>query len=141
MRKIEKIILHCSATEAHRDVGAKEIDRWHKGRGWRGIGYHYAVRIDGRVETGRAESEIGAHCAGYNATSIGVCYIGGLKNGKPRDTRNDRQKTALRRLVSELLSRYPDATVHGHREFAKKDCPCFDVAKEYCDSPGGGTSR
>lgn len=133
MRKIERIIIHCSATEAGRDVSAGEIDRWHRGRGWRGIGYHYVVRLDGRVEQGRAEAQIGAHCAGYNSTSIGVCYVGGMCGGKPADTRTYEQRIALRRLIAELRSRYPGATVHGHREFAAKECPCFDASAEYAE--------
>lgn len=136
MRSIEKIILHCSATVQGRDFGSKDIDRWHRARGFRCIGYHYVVRLDGSVERGRGEQEIGAHCLGQNAHSLGVCYIGGLApDGKtPRDTRTPEQKRALTRLLRELKRRYPAATLHGHREFAAKACPCFDVKKEY----GGG---
>lgn len=136
MRSIEKIILHCSATVQGRDFGSKDIDRWHRARGFRCIGYHYVVRLDGSVERGRGEQEIGAHCLGQNAHSLGVCYIGGLaSDGKtPRDTRTPEQKRALTGLLRELKGRYPSATLHGHREFAAKACPCFDVKKEY----GGG---
>lgn len=133
MRSIEKIILHCSATVHGRDFGSKDIDRWHRARGFRCIGYHYVVRLDGSVERGRGEQEIGAHCLGQNAHSLGVCYIGGLaSDGKtPRDTRTPEQKRALTGLLRELKGRYPAATLHGHREFAAKACPCFDVKKEY----------
>lgn len=133
MRKITKIIIHCSATAAGRDFTAADIDRWHRARGFNGIGYHYVVRLDGRVESGRPESRQGAHCLGQNSNSIGVCYIGGLKaDGKtPCDTRTPEQKQALLKLVRELKSRYPGVTVHGHMEFAAKACPCFDAAREY----------
>lgn len=131
--KVEKIIIHCSATPEGRDVSAAEICRWHKARGFRTIGYHYVVRLDGRVEKGRPEDEIGAHCLGQNARSIGVCYVGGIDSGslQPKDTRTAAQRTALRRLVKELRERYPGATVHGHNEFAAKVCPCFNVRKEF----------
>lgn len=128
--KVEKIIIHCSATPEGRDVTAKEIDRWHRARGFRCIGYHFVVRLDGSVERGRPENEIGAHCLGENARSIGVCYIGGIDRDtlKPKDTRTPAQRIALRKLVRQLEVRHPGATVHGHREFAAKACPCFDIS-------------
>jgi len=133
MRKIDEIIVHCSATPRGRKVTAKDIDRWHRERGFRCIGYHYVIGIDGEVERGRAESEIGAHCRGHNARSIGVCYVGGLSgDGKVAlDTRTDAQRVALTELLMELRERYPGARVYGHRDFAAKECPCFDVHKEF----------
>lgn len=132
MRKIDKIIVHCTATPEGRDVTVEEITRWHRARGFRTIGYHYLVRLDGTICPGRPENEIGAHCKGKNARSVGICYAGGLaSDGKtPKDTRTAAQRASLRRLVAELRERYPGATVHGHREFAAKACPCFDVATE-----------
>lgn len=129
MRKIDKVIIHCTATPEGREVTVKEIDMWHRARGFRKIGYHYVVHLDGRVEEGRPVREIGAHCKGENAHSIGVCYVGGLERGtlKPKDTRTGAQRFALRRLVEDLKGEYPGITVHGHREYAAKSCPCFDV--------------
>lgn len=129
MRKIRKIIVHCSATAEGMDFGAADIDRWHRERGFEMIGYHYVVRLDGRVETGRPEGRVGAHCLGHNSDSIGVCYIGGLtRDGRPADTRTAAQRRALKALCAELQVRYPGATLHGHREFAAKACPCFDIS-------------
>lgn len=74
---------------------------------------------------------VGARCKGHNAHSIGICYIGGLSpNGRAKDTRTPEQKDSLWALVQALLKQFPNATVHGHREFANKDCPCFDVKEE-----------
>jgi N-acetylmuramoyl-L-alanine amidase len=138
-RKISEIIVHCSATPAGRDVSAADINVWHKQRGFACIGYHYVVRLDGTVERGRDESRVGAHCLGHNAGSIGVCYVGGCDaKMKPLDTRTDAQKQALVSLLTELLSRYPGATVHGHRDFAAKACPCFDASVEYANLGKGG---
>ena len=132
MRRIDEIIIHCTATIEGKDFRAKDIDKWHKQRGWKGIGYHYVVDLDGTIEKGRPESEIGAHTVGHNRYSIGVVHVGGLdKNGKPKDTRTEEQKEALLEILRQLLSKYPKATIHGHNEFAKKACPCFDVQKEY----------
>ncbi len=130
MRKITKIIVHCTATPEGRAVSVAQVDAWHKERGFRCIGYHYLVGLDGTVTAGRPEQEMGAHCLGHNYESIGVCYVGGLDRvtGKPKDTRTAAQRPALRRLVEQLRDRYPGATVHGHREFAAKACPCFDIA-------------
>lgn len=141
-RKITEIIVHCSATPAGRDVTASEIDRWHRARGFAEIGYHYVVRLDGTIEQGRAESKIGAHCLGHNANSIGVCYIGGVAADckTPVDTRTAEQKTALISLLSALKSRYPNATIHSHRDFAAKACPSFDATAEYAHISKGGNN-
>lgn len=132
MRKIDKIILHCAATKEGQHFTVEDIDCWHKQRGFNKIGYHFVIYLDGSVHKGRDIAEIGAHCLGQNANSIGICYIGGLDaNGKPKDTRTDAQKAALSCLVEALLKQYPSVTIHGHNEFANKVCPCFDVKKEF----------
>lgn len=132
MRKIDKIIIHCSATPEGRHVTVQDIDGWHKDKGWAGIGYHWVIYLDGTIHKGRSEEIAGAHTSGHNANSIGVVYIGGVDEMmRPKDTRTPTQKIALRKLVSELLVRYPGATVHGHNEFAAKACPSFDVQKEF----------
>lgn len=135
MRKINEIIVHCTATAEGKDFKAADIDRWHKAKGWNGIGYHHVVDLDGTVEPGRPESEVGAHCLKHNKNSIGVVYVGGLaSDGKtPKDTRTPQQKAALVKLLTELKRRYPNATIHGHRDFAAKACPSFDATKEYKD--------
>ena len=132
MRKIDKIIIHCSATPEGKPFTVADIDRWHRDRGWQGIGYHYVVYLDGSIYKGRSEEIIGAHCSGQNAHSIGICYIGGLDaSGKAKDTRTPAQRKALHELVSDLKTRYPAATIHEHNEFANKDCPCFNVKNEF----------
>lgn len=134
MRKINEIIIHCSATKPSVDIGVKEIKNWHvNNNGWADIGYHYVVRLNGYIEHGRAEWRQGAHCLGHNKHSIGICYVGGLnQNGQPSDTRTGAQKRALLQLLKELEQKYR-CEIHGHGEFAKKDCPCFDAYNEYKD--------
>lgn len=131
MRTINKIILHCTATIEGKDYRAKDIDRWHKARGWKGIGYHYVIDLDGTVEKGRKDSEIGAHCSGQNAHSIGVVYVGGLAtDGKTaKDTRTKEQKAALITLVKKLLKQYNLTinNVYCHNQFANKACPSFSI--------------
>ena len=133
MRKIDKIIIHCTATAEGKDFHVKDVDKWHKARGWKGIGYHYLITLDGTIEKGRGENEIGAHTTGQNKNSIGICYVGGLaKDGKtPKDTRTEAQKKALLELLIALIIKYPQAKIYGHRDFANKACPSFDARKEY----------
>jgi N-acetylmuramoyl-L-alanine amidase len=133
MRKINEIIVHCSATPAGKPYTVEDIDKWHRQRGFDGIGYHFVVYLDGSVHKGRSLEKVGAHCLGHNKNSIGVCYVGGLTaDGKMvNDTRTLAQKLSLQRLLAELKAQFPDAEIHGHRDFAAKACPSFDATKEY----------
>ena len=131
MNKPTKIIIHCSATQEGKNFKAKDIDQWHKQRGFKKIGYHYVIDLDGTVENGRDEAENGAHTVGHNTSSIGICYIGGLaKDGKtPKDTRTEEQKKSLIDLIHQLLMKY-NLTIddlYGHNNFANKACPSFDI--------------
>lgn len=128
-RKINRIILHCTATPPGMDVTAAMVRQWHiHDRGFADIGYHFLVRLDGTVEEGRPLDKIGAHCLGHNTGSIGICYAGGVdKDGKtPMDTRTPSQKQALRSLVEFYRQKY-GCNVHGHYEFAAKECPSFKI--------------
>ena len=132
MRTIDKIIIHCSATLPGQRVDVETITRWHKQRGFKTIGYHFFIDRSGTIHAGRPLEQQGAHCKGQNARSIGICYEGGLdKYGVPLDTRTIMQRIAMKELVAQLQERFTEATVHGHREFANKACPCFDVAAEF----------
>jgi N-acetylmuramoyl-L-alanine amidase len=133
MRHIDKIIIHCSATARGQRVTVDQIRGWHTARGWRDIGYHSVILLDGSVHVGRPLDEVGAHTKGYNTNSIGICYVGGVDANdinKAEDTRTPEQKIALRALVDGLKGIFPNATVHGHNEFANKACPSFNVQTE-----------
>lgn len=133
MNKPQEIIIHCSATPEGKGFTAKDIDQWHKKRGFKKIGYHYIIDLDGTVEKGREENENGAHTVNHNSKSIGICYIGGLaKDGKTaKDTRTEQQKKSLYKLVDSLMKKYNLSlnNVHGHYEFAAKACPSFKMDK------------
>ena len=133
MRQINEIIIHCAATREGRDFTVEDITRWHKARGFATIGYHYVIYRDGSIHEGRPLEQIGAHCVGHNKHSIGICYIGGCtSDGKtPKDTRTPEQKEALFALLRHLKARFPNATIHGHRDFAAKACPSYDAFREY----------
>lgn len=130
MRKINEIIIHCSATKEGQKVTVADIERWHIERGFRSIGYHFVIYADGSVHVGRRLEEVGAHCTGHNSYSIGVCYIGGLdRNGKAKDTRTDAQKKAMAALLHELCGQFGKVSIVPHNKYANKECPCFDVDK------------
>lgn len=135
MRKLQRIILHCTATEegAHYDVAT--VRKWHTEppRNWSDIGYHYLIWLDGTIEHGRPIEKSGAHTRGHNADSIGVCYVGGLDNNqKPKDTMTPKQDIAFIRLVQSLRMVFGEhLTIHGHNEYARKACPSFTVSDKY----------
>ena len=145
MRQINLLVIHCSATKENQPFTLQVLEASHRKRGFNGIGYHYYIRQSGEVINTRPLNRIGAHSKGYNRCSIGICYEGGLdKNGKPKDTRTPEQRSALRKLVNELLIRFPNSKVCGHRDLSTdlnhngkiesdewtKQCPCFDVATD-----------
>ena len=129
-RRIDLIVIHCSATRATQRYTVDDCRRDHRARGFADIGYHYYITRDGVVHAGRALYQVGAHATGYNEHSIGVCYEGGLDiRGRPCDTRTPEQKETLQKLLERLKEDYPDARVVGHRDLpgVKKDCPCYDA--------------
>lgn len=132
-RNIKEIILHCSDTPEGKDFTVADIRAWHLARGFSDVGYHYIIYRDGSVHLGRDINIAGAHCLNHNTISIGICYIGGRAaiGTMPKDTRTEAQKKAILKLLKELKVLYPNATIHGHKEFAAKACPCFEVKDEY----------
>ncbi|MGW9333632.1 N-acetylmuramoyl-L-alanine amidase [Bosea sp. NPDC055594] len=132
-RHIEEIIVHCTATPEGRPVSVNTIRGWHIGQGWRDIGYHWVVLLDGTIAPGRPESQVGSHVAGHNSGTLGVVYVGGVgADGKtPKDTRTPAQRAALLELCRALIQRYPAIRkVTGHNQYSSKACPSFDVRKD-----------
>ncbi len=142
MRKINLIVIHCSATREDRDFTEHDLDICHRRRGFKGPGYHFYIRKNGKIITTRELERVGAHARGYNAHSIGICYEGGLdKYGRAKDTRTSWQIHSLRVLILTLLRDYPGSRVCGHRDLSPdrngngeiepeewvKECPCFEV--------------
>jgi len=147
-RRIDEIIVHCTATKEGQDLTVSDLRRMHKSQGWSDIGYHYVVTLDGKCHVGRDVDLVGAHVSGRNSHSIGVVYVGGLDiSGEARDTRTNAQKEGLRTLLVHLRKLYPKAKILGHRDCSKdlngngtiepfewvKQCPCFNAIKEYSD--------
>lgn len=146
MRKIDLIVIHCSATREDKTLTPDDLDLQHRRRGFNGTGYHYYIRKDGTVHLTRPIERIGAHVKGFNACSIGICYEGGLDyRGRPSDTRTPEQRAILRLLVKQLMEKFPGSRVCGHRDLSPdrngngeiepeewiKACPCFEVKEEF----------
>jgi hypothetical protein len=132
--RIDRIVIHCSATKASQDYSFEQLERDHRLRGFRECGYNFYVRKDGSVFEGRNIGDELAHATGYNRNSIAICYEGGLNEvGMPHDTRTQEQREVLLKMVIFFHAVYPDALVLGHRDLpmVNKDCPCFDVKNEY----------
>ena len=143
MRKIDYIVVHCSAgssTQKTTDI----LKYWRDKLGWKGVGYHYLIDGEGCVEQLVDEEVITNGVKGYNHNSIHICYKGGW-NGK--DTRTEQQKSALKTRLKILKIKYPKAKIVGHRDLSEdknnngiiekfewvKLCPCFDAINEYKD--------
>jgi len=134
MREINKIIIHCSATPEGREHDVEDIRAWHKARGWKNVGYHYVIKLDGTIQVGRNLRQQGAHAYGHNADSIGICYIGGMTKGgkKAKDTRTKAQKQSMAQLVWQLNEEFGgNLEVIGHNEVSNKACPSFDVSEDF----------
>ena len=100
---IRYIVVHCSATRASQSYSPEALERDHRARGFRSAGYHFYIRRSGAIIPLRPLEQIGAHARGYNRSSYGVCYEGGLDEaGRPADTRTAEQRTALRQLLEHL---------------------------------------
>jgi len=138
-RNITKIIIHCSDSLWG---NFKHINDWHKER-WSGInhygkqiycGYHYIVLngepefgepykkvMDGKIEKGRPDIYIGAHCKGQNTHSLGICLIG-------KDKFTKEQRRSLSKLLDSLMAKYPRIEhIHPHNKYSYKTCPNLNV--------------
>lgn len=131
-REVTKlIVIHCAATKPSMNIGLREIRQWHVQKGWLDVGYHYIIRRDGTVETGRPHDVVGSHVKGHNFESLGICMVGGIDDaGKPQDNFTDAQWAALKVLHETVSGMYPHAKTVGHRDLdAGKACPSFSVAE------------
>lgn len=133
---VTEAIIHTSATPGGWSQGMTvldvvgEIDRWHKERGWKGIGYHRVIMPNGDIGIGRSLYEVGAHVKGHNTGSIGICLIPVrtvMSMGTFDDFYTRQQREALRQYLKDLKRLTPITKVSGHNEYSPKLCPGFIV--------------
>lgn len=136
------LTVHCADTTADWDGDVSEVRRWHQQeRGWIDVGYHYFIRRSGMIQRGRPRWAMGAHVAGHNHESLGICMAGGTKvvgNERVEDNNfTPEQWASLTALLKELKEIYPKARINGHRDFpgVTKYCPSFDVAAWLTTNP------
>jgi N-acetyl-anhydromuramyl-L-alanine amidase AmpD len=137
-KTVDTIFVHCAATRpdwmADKPLAEKvaEIARWHRARKFNSIGYHWIIDRDGQIAKGRDESVVGAHVAGHNTGSIGICLIGGHgsnENDPFEKNYTPEQDWALRGLIDDIRQRTPIKHIRGHHEVAAKACPGFSVSR------------
>lgn len=142
-KKLQYLVIHCTATPEGREVSAADIRRLHTspppvGRGWKQVGYTDMIHLDGRVErlVNNNEDanvdpwEITNGAKGYNSVSRHIVYVGGVDATnvkKAKDTRTEAQKEAMKKYVLDFHKRFPRVKIIGHRDVAAKACPSFDV--------------
>lgn len=97
----------------------EDIERWHKAKGWAGVGYHFFIRKDGTIYRGRPIDTIGAHCEGQNSDSIGICFEGRFTQENP----TNEQISSAKRLIAMIKNVYGNIPVDGHKKFKATDCP------------------
>lgn len=134
MRKIELLVIHCSATRSNSSYPVSTLTQEHQKRFGK-PGYHFYIERNGNMYQLLLLAEKGCHAKGFNHNSIGICYEGGLdEQGRPKDTRTDAQKQRIKELTEILKKVFPGVKVKGHCQLSpdiKKACPCFDAEKEY----------
>ncbi len=111
-----RAILHHAEAKT---CSAADIHNWHKQRGWTGAGYHFLVRKNGKVYRLRPEWTVGAHAAGANSDSLGICFEGAYNT----EYMGQAQIQAGRELVAYLKSKYGISLVQRHKDVGSTDCP------------------
>ena len=136
MRKINWLVVHCSATPQTTTV--ESIQRyWREVLGWGNPGYAKIIEASGKVHILAPDEAVTNGVKGHNKNSLHVCYIGGIdSNKKELDNRTPAQKDALLRILSDWKEKYPSARIVGHRDFLKpgvnwKACPSFNAIEQY----------
>ena len=121
-RHVDRVFLHCSASDNpdHDDIAT--IRSWHVDeRGWSDVGYHYFIRGDGALQEGRPLQRTPAAQAGHNAGTVAICL-----HGLAEENFTDDQFRTLTALAREIDEAYAGrVTFHGHCEVSSKSCPVF----------------
>lgn len=111
------IVLHHAAAKS---CTAQDVHRWHRERGWKGIGYHFFVDKQGKIFRGRPIWSVGAHCYGHNYDSIGICCEGDYEE----ETKMlDVQRKSIAELIIELKKIYTNVSIVGHKDLCAIVCP------------------
>ena len=133
MRKIDWIVIHCTATQPNA-TKQSILDYWKNILKWKSVGYHRLIDANGVIHELAKYEQVTNGVKGFNSNSIHFSYIGGVdEKGKPKDTRTLKQKESLLYLIKQAKKQFPNAIVQGHKDFkgVVKACPSFEAKKEY----------
>ena len=126
------VIHHAGFPDGDKDSSAEEIHKFHQEvNGWAGIGYHYVIRKDGRIEQGRKPLAVGAHAYQHNKNSVGICVAGNFDLVKVPSVQLD----SLKLLTAWLCQRYKldpmqRGVIVGHRDLNDTACPGNNLYKK-----------
>ena len=134
------IFVHCSATKPSMDTDIKDIDRWHRERGFLKVGYHFVIKRDGTLQKGRELMEAGAHVKSYNHRSIGLCLIGGVSETNVDVWENNflsEQWATLYNLIVDLKEKFPEVNSGIIHRLIKKniDLRIIEIDRTYKTKP------
>ena len=144
-RDVTEVIIHATETHTNKDIGSIEINNIQNALGHDGIGYHYVIRRDGRLQRGRPVNTVGDHAEvnGHNEYSIGLVIVGGINvstgENNPTDYRSSQsftreQFTTLEKFLNGYYRRFPGGQVFGHNDIDQNEFdPYFDVV-DYVES-------
>ncbi len=135
MRTINRIVLHCTATQQSATVKSI-LNYWKNVKKWRNPGYHYLIEPNGEVHELLPIERVSNGAREHNHDSIHIGYIGGVDfENNPIDNRTPYQKKSQIALIASLRLKFIALPVIGHRDLpgVNKACPCFDV-KEWLKS-------
>lgn len=121
-RIINRVFLHCSASDNPSHDNVATISEWHIKRGFTTIGYHYFISKNGTVNIGRNIEVKPAAQEGHNTGTIAICL-----HGLDRKNFTQEQFKTLKKLCNEInIAHGGNITFHGHCEVSAKSCPVFD---------------
>lgn len=119
-RPIDRVFIHCSASDNPKHDDVTVIDRWHRARGFDMVGYHHFIKKNGIIQNGRPLDRVPAAQAPHNTGTIAIC-LHGLKE----ENFTTAQASSLYKICRAIDESY-DVTFHGHKEVANKACPVID---------------
>lgn len=120
-RAVDRVFLHCSASDRPEHDNVATMRAWHLERGWSDVGYHFFIRKDGTVEDGRSVEITPAAQGGNNTGTIAICLHGLAEENFTAD-----QYRSVIDLCTEISTAYRNMiTIHGHCEVSAKACPVF----------------
>ena len=121
-RQVDRIFIHCTATENPSYNNVTRIREDHISRGWSDIGYHFLITKDGTIHEGRNLEQTPAAQRGHNRRSIAI-VLAGLRKNKFTTAQYD----ALKAICIDINKSYSSkVSFHGHCEVASKACPVID---------------